>query len=402
LGADFYIKNLLILKSVTIGDIVNMRKILFVTERRADYSRFKPIIDKIIQDPNLDYYLVVTGVHLLKEHGKSVDLIKEDNLRITKIIPMFDEGHGDSGADMVRATGRFLVAITEELERLRPDIVLAGFDIGANFAVAVAAAHMNIPVGHVQGGEVSGSIDESLRHAISKFSHFHFPANKDAADRLIRMGEDPRCVYAVGCPSIDALVNVRDISPEELSEEVGIDVSMPYFLVIQHTVTTEIDEVPQHIRETIAALKEFDIPSLLLYPNNDAGGQAIIREIEGTNIHRVRTLSYHVFSHILRRAAVLVGNSSTGIHESATFHVPTVNIGDRQRGRVRPDNVIDVPNTKEQIQLGIERALYDDQFLQKVQVCQNPYGDGKSAERIVKVLKEISLSKDLIKKSFVE
>src|SRR3989338_9133689 len=177
-------------------------------------------------------------------------------------------------------------------------------------------------------------------------------------------------------------MNVRDISAEELSHEVGIDITKPYLLVIQHTVTTEADEVPSQIRETIDALKTFDIPSLLLYPNNDAGGQAIVRAIEGTNIRRVRTLSYHVFSHILRRASVLVGNSSTGIHESPTFHVPTVNIGDRQKGRLRPANVIDVPNEKEAIRRGIERALNDGAFLEAVRTCENPYGDGKSAERI--------------------
>src|SRR3989344_1937071 len=345
-----------------------MRTILFVTERRADYSRFKPIMDKIIQDPDLDYYLIVTGVHLLDEYGKSINFIKDDGIRITSVIPMFEDNHGDTGKDMVKATGRFLVKIADELARLKPDIVLAGFDIGANFAVAAAAAHMNIPVGHVQGGEVSGSIDESLRHVISKFSHFHFPANKNAADRLIRMGENPGYVFPVGCPSIDALMNVRDISAEELSKEVGIDVTKPYLLVIQHTVTTEADEIPEHIKATIEALKTFSIPSLLLYPNNDAGGQAIVSAIEGTNIHRVRTLSYHVFSHILRRAKVLVGNSSTGIHESATFHVPTVNIGDRQNGRMRPQNVIDVPNEKDSIQKAIEKALNDQTFLKKVKM----------------------------------
>ncbi len=184
-----------------------MRKILFVTERRADYSRFKPIIDKIEEDPDLDYDLVVTGIHLLERHGKTIDHIVKDGIKISSIVPMFAEDHEDSGAEMARAAGRFLEKITHELERLKPDIVLTGFDIGANFAVGVAAAHMNIPVGHVQGGEVSGSIDESLRHALSKFAHFHFPANDDAAKRLIRMGENPEYVFTVGCPSLEGLLH---------------------------------------------------------------------------------------------------------------------------------------------------------------------------------------------------
>ena len=378
-----------------------MRKVLFVTERRADYSRFKPIIDKIIGDPELDYCLVVTGIHLLERYGKTIDFIEKDGVKISSVIPMFDEDHGDSGAEMARATGRLLEKITYELERLKPDIVLSGFDIGANFALGVAAAHMNIPVGHIQGGEVSGSIDESLRHALSKFAHFHFPANEDAAQRLVRMGENPKYVFAVGCPSLDALLNAPVILEEELKKITGIDVSQKFVIIIQHTVTTEVDEVPEHIKETIDAVKDMDVPALLLYPNNDAGAGAIIRAIENTNIRRMRTLSIAEYGSLLRRAAALVGNSSSGIHEAASFHVPVVNIGNRQNGRLRPVNVIDAPNEKEGIKKALQKALYDESFLKVVAQCENPYGDGKSAERIVKVLKEIPLSKELIQKSFI-
>ena len=379
-----------------------MRKILFVTERRADYSRFKPIIDLIEEDPELDYDLVVTGIHLLERHGKTIDYIKKDGVKISSVVPMFDEDHEDSGAEMARAAGRFLEKITYELERLKPDIVLSGFDIGANFAVGVAAAHMNIPVGHVQGGEVSGSIDESLRHALSKFAHFHFPANEDAAKRLIRMGENPKYVFVVGCPSLDALLNAPEISKDELGELTGLNLSEDFIIIIQHAVTTEVEEVPEHIQTTLDAVQTVGIPALLLYPNNDAGASAIIAAIEGTNIRRMRTLSIEEYGNLLRYAKALVGNSSSGIHEAVSFGVPTVNIGDRQAGRLRPLSVIDVPNDAEAIRKGIEKALHDEVFLEKVRNCVNPYGDGKSAERIVKVLKEIPLGKELIKKNFVD
>ena len=379
-----------------------MRKILFVTERRADYSRFKPIIDKIIQDPDLDYCLIVTGIHLLESRGKTIDFIKKDGIKITATIPMFEEDHGDTEAEMVRATGRFLVNVTHELERLKPDIVLSGFDIGANFAVAVAAAHMNIPVGHVQGGEVSGSIDESLRHATSKFAHFHFPANKDAADRLIRMGENPEYVFPVGCPSLDALLNAPKVSQEKLEELTGLNLNEKFIVIIQHTVTTEVEEVSEQMRETLEAVKELDISAILLYPNNDAGGEAIIREIEKTNIKRIRTLSIEEYGSLLRHASALIGNSSSGIHEAVSFGVPTVNIGDRQAGRLRPESVIDVPNDRLKILEAVKKALWDEEFRKMVQGCENPYGDGRSAERIVRVLKEIPLSKELIKKKFID
>lgn len=375
---------------------------MLITERRADYSRFKPIIDQIIKEPELDYQLIVTGMHLLKKYGRSLDLIEKDGLAISSVISMFDDDHGDTGADMVKATGRFLAKITGELERLKPDIVLSGFDIGANFAAAVAAAHMNIPVGHVQGGEVSGSIDESLRHATSKFAHFHFPANKDAAERLRRMGENPKYIFVVGCPSLDALVNAPRLADRELKRVVGIDTSRPFILIIQHPVTTEVEKASQQIKTTLAAVKAVGLPALLLYPNNDAGGQAILQEIEGTKVRYVPTVPYQVFANLLRRATVLVGNSSTGIHEAATFRIPVVNIGSRQAGRLRPENVIDVPNESEKIRKAIETALSDSDFKEIVGRCKNPYGDGKSAPRIIKVLKEISLTPELIAKNFIE
>ena len=379
-----------------------MRRILFVTERRADYSRFKPVINAIIKDPELDYDLVVTGMHLLERYGKTVDFIEKDGIKISSTIQMFEEDHEDSGAEMARAAGRFLEKITYELERLKPDIVLSGFDIGANFAVGVAAAHMNIPVGHIQGGEVSGSIDESLRHALSKFAHFHFPANGDAAKRLIRMGENPKFIFTVGCPSLDALLYAKELPRAELEEKTGLRIEDPFIIIIHHTVTTEVNEVSAHMKAVLDAVKEIGIQALLLYPNNDAGAHAVIKEVEGTHILRMRTLSIEEYGNLLRYAKALVGNSSSGIHETASFHVPTVNIGNRQDGRLRPDNVIDTPNDKEKIKRGIEKALYDELFLEKIKTCVNPYGDGRSAERIVKVLKELPLGKELIKKNFVD
>ena len=157
-----------------------MRTIAIVTERRADYSRYKPILELIREDPELDYKLIVTGISLLKEHGNDIDVIKRDGFDIEAILPMFTEGAPDTGAEMVRAMGRIMPALADLFERLRPDLILSGFDIGANFAATVAGAHMNIPVAHIQGGEITGSIDESLRHAMSKFAHLHFPATVES------------------------------------------------------------------------------------------------------------------------------------------------------------------------------------------------------------------------------
>ena len=184
-----------------------MRKVFVVVERRADYSRYKPILQKLKEDLFFEIYLVVTGICLLETHGKDVNYIRDDGFEINAEIPMFVQNGEDTGAEMVRSMSRVMFHLVNELEQVKPDIVLSGFDIGANFAVTVAAAHMNIPIAHIQGGEVTGSIDESLRHAMSKFAHIHFPATDLSKQRLIRMGEKPESIFVVGCPSIDVLVN---------------------------------------------------------------------------------------------------------------------------------------------------------------------------------------------------
>jgi len=219
--------------------INNMRKVFVVIERRADYSRYKPILMKMRNDPFFEIYLVVTGICLLEIHGKDVNFIKEDGFKINAEIPMFLENTPDTGAEMVRSMSRIMSRLADELESAQPNLVLSGFDIGANFAVTVAAAHMNIPVFHLQGGEVTGSIDESLRHSMSKFAHVHLPATLLSKERLIRMGEKPDSIYVVGCPSIDVIVDTPYINPSEIEKELEIDFSKPVVLMIQHPVTTE-------------------------------------------------------------------------------------------------------------------------------------------------------------------
>jgi UDP-hydrolysing UDP-N-acetyl-D-glucosamine 2-epimerase len=379
---------------------VNKRKIFVITERRADYSRFKPILEKISHDSELDYYLVVTGIHLLEEYGHTINEIKKDGFTISGTFNMFDDGEkvADDGAEMARALGRAITKVTYELEKAKPDIILSGFDIAANFAVAIAGAHMNIPVTHIQGGEVTGTIDESIRHAMSKFSHYHFTSNEDAKERLIKMGEVPERVFIVGCPSLDALKNAPDVSKENILEEFGIDLNDKYLIIIQHPVTTEIKHTVDQITETLQAIEEIDISALLIYPNNDAGSTQIIKAIKDSKIRHVSTLSIEKYKTLLKNSCALVGNSSSGIHEAATFHVPTVNIGTRQQGRLRGDNIIDVRSNKEEIKKGIEKALFDKKFLHAVSVCKNPYGDGHSSDKIVKLLKEIDLSDKIIQK----
>jgi UDP-N-acetylglucosamine 2-epimerase (non-hydrolysing)/GDP/UDP-N,N'-diacetylbacillosamine 2-epimerase (hydrolysing) len=368
-----------------------MRKVFIVIERRADYSRYKPILQKLKQDPFFEIYLVVTGICLLETHGKDVNYIKQDGFKIDAEIPMFDVNGEDTGAEMVRSMSRVMTGLVNELEKAKPDIVLSGFDIGGNFAVTVAAAHMNIPVAHIQGGEVTGSIDESIRHAMSKFAHIHFPATELSKQRLIRMGEHPDSIYVVGCPSIDVLVNTPVLPREKVEEYLKVDLSKPTLLMIQHPVTTEWMNSFDQIKETIEAIKESKVQCIVLLPNNDAGYSKIIEFIKSNDVKWFPSLPTDIFINLYRNVSALIGNSSSGIHETPTLKIPTINIGTRQQGRERAGNVIDVPNNKTKIVEAIKKAVFDEDFRKYVRSLENPYGNGTSAEQIVKILKIVPL-----------
>ncbi len=365
-----------------------MRKIFIITERRADYSRFKPILEKIEMDDNLDYDLVVTGLHLKDDHGYTINEIEKDGFKIFSTFEMFNEEE-DSGAAMVRSFAKALKELPLIISKSSPDIILSGFDIAANFAVTIAGAHMNIPVAHIQGGEVTGTIDESIRHAMSKFSHYHFAANEDAKNRLIKMGEFPDKVFNVGCPSIDAILNVEN--DDKILEKYSL--KKDFFIMLQHPVTTEIDKSEYQIRISLDALVESNVDALIILPNNDAGFSQIINSIKNSNLKHVETLSLKDYVNLLKRSRGLIGNSSSGIHETATFNIPTINIGSRQQGRLRSNNVFDVNHDKEEILKAINKCLKI-----KNKVYKKIYGDGNSAEKIVDLLKKIDISNEIIQK----
>ncbi|MBI3631150.1 MAG: UDP-N-acetylglucosamine 2-epimerase (hydrolyzing) [Candidatus Sungbacteria bacterium] len=377
-------------------------RVAIVSERRADYSRFRPILSLMKRDRFFDVRLAVTGISLLKSHGQDIRVIKRDGFKIAVVIPMYREGVSDTGAEMTRAYGRVMAGLADFFEKVKPDVVLTGFDIGANFAAAIVGAHMNIPVAHIQGGEVTGSIDESLRHATSKFAHIHFPATRDAAERLRRMGEDPRFIFVMGCPSLDMIRQTPQMKKADVALMLGLDPGRPYVVILQHPVTTEATDAGRQMKETLRAVKSMRLQGVVIYPNNDAGSQAIKKEIENSGLLFVPSMSPDQFINALRYTSALVGNSSSGIHETATLHVPTVNIGTRQQGRMRPANVIDVGYRTDEIRRGIRKALYDKKFLARVRRIKNPYGDGHSARRIVGILKKLDYKKIPIQKRFVD
>ena len=380
---------------------MHIRKIFVVVERRADYSRYKPILQLMNEDPFFEIYLVVTGICLLDIHGKDVNYISSDGFKINARIDMFTKKHPDTGGEMVRSMARVMTALVDELEKIKPDIVLSGFDIGANMAVTIAAAHMNIPVAHIQGGEVTGSIDESIRHAMSKFSHIHFPATELSKKRLIRMGEDPKNVYVVGCPSIDVIINTPTLQVEVLEKYFKINFKKPILLMIQHPVTTEAEDSFFQIKATVDAINEMRIQTVALLPNNDAGFSKIINYIKESGIKWYPSLSTDIFVNLYRNVNALIGNSSSGIHETPTMKIPAINIGNRQQGRERSFNVIDVPHDKKLIIKAIDKSINDKNFIEKLKNLKNPYGNGDSAQKIVNILKSLSLN-NIIQKKFID
>jgi len=371
-----------------------MKKILLVTERRADYSRFKEILKEINNQVTLKYVLVVTGIHLEKSFGKTINEIIKDGFKISHKFRMFDKKYleNDDVGGMSRALARCFKHLTKIVETEKPDFILSGFDIAANFSLTTIGAHMNIPVGHIQGGEVSGNIDESLRHAMSKFSHIHFVSNVDAQNRLIKMGEPKKSIYKVGCPSIDALLNTKDRSNSYMKKKYNLDLKEKYFLIIQHPVTSEKKLINKHINNIFDAISNFDIKIFFILPNNDYGAKAIVNKIKFSKMLYASHLELADYKTLLKNCKLILGNSSSGIHEAATFKRPVVNIGSRQQGRFKGKNVIDVGNNPKEIQKGIHKAIRNG-FNKKIKNIKNPYGSGGSSKKIVQIIKNLKLNK---------
>ena len=378
------------------------KKILIVTERRADFSRFKPILDKIIKDKELDYILIVTGIHLLKKYGLSINEIKKSGIKINQTFKMYSNVSikNDDGASMVSAFGTAIIKLSKILKKTKPDIVLSGFDIAANFAVTVAAAHMNIPVAHIQGGEVSGTIDESIRHAMSKFSHYHLVSNKDAYQRLVKMGEEKSKIHIVGCPSIEALFNEKLLSDKNLESKFGLDLKKKFIIVIQHSVTTELHDTKSQIKNTIEAIKKSKIQTLFICPNNDAGSTVILKEInKNKNIFYTPTLTLSEYRSLLEKCFVLVGNSSSGIHEASSFYKPVINIGSRQNGRLRSKNIIDVNYNQNEILKTLKKIENKEFYNKLINNLKNPYSLPNTSTKILRVLNKINLSQKELQKT---
>lgn len=374
------------------------RKILIVTERRADYSKFRPVINEIKKSKKLDYLLIVTGSHLLKEHGNTIKDIQKDGFKIKAKFNMYSKNRNDSGAEMASSLGNAIIQLSKIVNKLKPDIIISGFDIGANLAVAIVGAHMNIPVAHLEAGEVTGTIDEPIRHAISKFAHFHFTTNTFATKRLVKMGEDKKYIYTVGNPSLDSIKNIKTIPIKRLEKEFDLNLKEPFIVVMQHTVVSELDEIEKHVKQTLDAIKELNIQAIIIHGNADAGSRKISKLIKKSKIKQFETISFEKYINLLKNATALVGNSSSGKMEAPFLKIPSINIGTRQSGRPKTISVLDVSYDKNKIKKSINKTILDKKFLKKIKKQKSLYGDGNSSKKIIKILETINLEKIPIQK----
>jgi GDP/UDP-N,N'-diacetylbacillosamine 2-epimerase (hydrolysing) len=372
-----------------------VRRILYITGTRADFGLIQSTLRQIAASAQLELSLLVTGMHLDPRYGETVLEIEQSGLPVCARVPVV-LGE-DNGASMARAIGHELLGMVDVLVREQPDLLLLLGDRGEMLAGAIAALHLNIPVVHIHGGERSGTVDEPVRHAISKLAHYHFTATEGARERLIRMGENEDHVFVTGAPGLDELESEEQAGRDELCREMGFDAERPLALVLFHPVVqVAADGARQSEALMKALLDDCDYQALVLLPNADAGGITIrtaMAQFTGNNcrteIHlpRVKYLAW------LRAVDIMIGNSSSGIIEAASLGTRVVNVGNRQNYRERNANVIDVSPERGQIVSGIREA-------EKLKgPFQNIYGDGKAGERIINLLIDLSLDQQILNKS---
>lgn len=374
------------------------RKILYVTGARADYGLMRAVLFEINKNSDLELELVVTGMHLMEEFGNTLNEIKKDGFKYHELKAIYAY---DDKFSMANFVGKFIRLLTSSVKEIKPDIILLLGDRGEMLAGAIVGSYLSIATAHLHGGEITSTVDEYTRHAITKLANIHFAATEKSAKRIINMGENPRNVFLVGAPGLDSLKD--DLKDKyKIAKEYNIDLSMPLILLIQHPVTLESEFSSKHMLETLDAIAELKIQTLIIYPNADAGGREIIKVIKNYDvlpfIQAIKNISRKDYLSLMNVASVMVGNSSSGIIEAPSFKLPAVNIGSRQKGRERVFNVIDVDYNSDEIKNAIKTAIYDKKFRKNLDRCKNIYGDGRSSIRIAEILNKIKLDKKLLEK----
>ena len=381
------------------------RNICVVITARPSYSRVKSALNAIKNHPDLNLQLIVSGSALLTRYGSAVDFMRSDGFEPESEIYHIIEG--ESLLSSAKSTGLAVIEMASELNRLNPDAVITIADRYETLATAIAASYLNIPVVHIQGGEITGSIDEKVRHAVTKLSDLHFVSTKEAARRVLAMGENPDSVFVTGCPSIDLAKQISeqplvDFDPFLKYRGVGdvFDIKQDYIIVMQHPITTEHDNASMQTRETLAAILKLGLPGFWFWPNPDAGSEDVAKEIrmfrefnKTSGLNFVRNMSPEDFLKIAMASKCIVGNSSVAIRECSYLGIPAVNIGTRQRNRERGINVIDTIHDENEILQSINSQLTKGHLTK-----DTLYGDGQAGEKMAEILAtaELTIEKTLM------
>ena len=377
-----------------------MRKIAVVTGTRAEYGYLKPLMKAIKQDKDLKLIPIITGMHLLSDFGNTYNLVEKDFPESIR-IPMTLKG--DSLEDMANYLASGVKNFTNFFEGNLPDIVVVLGDRSEALAAALSAMYLNIPIAHINGGDVSGgNIDDSIRHAITKIAHIHLVHTEENAKRIEKMGEDKKRIFVVGALTLDTILQTKLKSKKDIFKKYKLDEKKTTFLVVQHPITTLKDKGLSQMKELLLVLDQLKEQTVMLYPNCDAGSKKFIDLIKiyknRNYLHIFKNMPHEDYLSIMKAIDVMIGNSSSGIIEAPSFKIPVINIGNRQSGRSRTENILDTEPKKSDIIKSINYSLHNKEFLRKVKTCKNKFGDGKSSEKIVKILKNLKIDDNLIQK----
>lgn len=388
------------------------RVVAVFTGNRAEYGLQFPILKAINAHPKLEYRLIVSGAHLDPHFGHTLEEIRRDGFKVHAEVKI--KMTADTRVSTANAIGSGIISMSAALEKIRPDILVVYADRFEGFAALVAGTQMNVPTAHVEGGDITegGALDDSVRHAMTKLAHLHFTTNAQARRRILAMGEASWRVHNVGFPAIDLISQGLFATPGDVRRLYGLVDERPVVLFTQHSVTTCFDRAAAQIRPALKALTILGrrgVQVVATYPNNDAGGRAIIRELEAfrkkaipnTQVHKnLGRHNYHGILNYIGRVSggACVGNSSSGIKETPAFACPTINIGSRQDGRLRAANVIDTGYDSGEILAAYERCVSDSSFLRRCRTAKNPYGRGDAGRKIADALAKVRLDQTLITK----
>jgi UDP-hydrolysing UDP-N-acetyl-D-glucosamine 2-epimerase len=376
-----------------------MKTILVVTGSRAEYGLLRPVFQAIDDHPELILQVAVTGTHLEKRFGYTVDEVKKEwPVDVEVPLSLAD----DKTSDMARAISRATAGFADVVDRLSPDLMLVLGDRFEILGAAMGGVYSGIFLGHIHGGDSpQAGMDEYARHAITKLSHLHFAVSPRSAERIRKMGENPEQVHIVGAPGLDSILHQPLPSEEDLRERYDLG-DRPLALLVQHPLSTNPSSAHKEMQITLDAVEGLEIDVVTIFPNSDAGGSAMIELLENMAPHEGfsirQSLPHTDFLGLMKIAWVMIGNSSSGVLEAPSLKLPVVNIGSRQSGRERADNIIDVPHDTAAIRAAIQTALFDAAFQKRVQECVSPYGDGHAGEKIADILAETQLHEELRRK----